>query len=289
MKWLFILLLLSNFGYLGFELDRQTALDFSGTKKLPTIPLGAIQLSFLSELETLPPPRNIELENPLENLAETVQTAEIIEDDSGPGDQTEELSGAETETGEQADSELMSMGPDFQVEERIPQFEVEDSRPQSCFSFGPVAEQEQADNLGEWFIAHGGRAQLRHTDEQGRNLFWVYLSPQESRQDAMDTIRNFREQGIRDFRLIVKGDLQNAISMGVFSSQASVNKRLGELKKQGYKPVVVPYSDGKRVYWVDARLPADEMLMEKVFNDYPSRFNSVPVNCMEIAIALDSS
>ena len=159
----------------------------------------------------------------------------------------------------------------------------------ACFSFGPIADEIQATGLHDWFSSHGGLAQLRHTDEQGRQLFWVYLSPEESRQEAMTTIRSFQDKGIRDFRLIVKGNLRNAISMGLFSSQAAVNKRLGELKKKGYKPIVVPYSDGKRVYWIDAKLPEDEAVLGKVFNDYPSRFSSIPVNCAEIAIGSDYS
>ena len=83
----------------------------------------------------------------------------------------------------------------------------------------------------------------------------------------METIKSIREKGIRDYRLISQGNLQNAISMGLFSSQASVNKRLRELEKKGYKPIVVPYSDGKRAYWVDAQLPQDDAVLGKVFND----------------------
>ena len=105
----------------------------------------------------------------------------------------------------------------------------------------------------------------------------------------MNVIEVFRDRGIRDFRLISKGDLENAISMGLFSSQASVNRRLQELQKEGFKPVVVPYSDGKRAYWVDAELGGDSELVEQVFNDYPSKFSSVPVNCGEIAFESDYS
>ncbi len=274
MKWLFILLLTSNLVYFGYELDRQTAFDLNGQKSLPVMPLGATELKFLDELETLPPPRNIQLANPLQDLLDPETSADST------------LSEIEDELGSDALLEQTVEQQDIDETRKILEFDEASS---SCFSFGPVAEQQQANGLRDWFSIQGARAGVRHTDEQGRQLFWVYLSPQDSREDAMNTIRSIREKGISDFRLISKGDMQNAISMGVFSSQASVNRRLSELKQQGYKPVVVPYSDGKRVYWVDTQLPDDEILQQKVFNDYPSRFSSVPVNCQEIAIARNSS
>lgn len=265
MKWFFILLLLVNVLYFGWELDRQTKMDLTDNSSLPVLPAQAGRLLFLTELDTPPSLRVAEIETP---VAETVVV------DTRPT-----VAGTVGASGNAIAAELVDQLPDFSIR-------GQQNRPgyDSCFKFGPIADELQANGLHDWFSSHGGLAKLRHTDEQGRQLFWVYLSPQESRQEAMETIRSFQDKGIRDFRLIVKGNLQNAISMGLFSSQAAVNQRLGELNKKGYKPVVVPYSDGKRVYWIDAKLPQDEAVLEKVFNDYPSRFNSVPVSCAEIAI-----
>lgn len=274
MKWFFILLLLMNVLYFGWELDRQTRMEVSNRSSLPKMPGQAKRLQFLEELETPPPLRNTEIDSPLETISEptdllstttTLNEYEAVAEDDIASD-LDLLSG---DSGLSANKEAKGSG--------------------ACFSFGPIADENQATGLHNWFASHGGTAQTRHTDEQGRQLFWVYLSPQESRQDAMATIRSFQDKGVRDFRLIVKGNLQNAISMGLFSSQATVNKRLSELNKKGYKPVVVPYSDGKRVYWVDAKLPDDGAVLGKVFSDYPSRFSSILVNCAEIAIALDYS
>ena len=238
------------------------------------MPLGVSELKFLAELDTLPAPRNIQIANPLQDL---IQPEVAVDSD--------------LDEDEQEQANIVSLETDIQESpaNALEQTISFDEQNTSCFSFGPVAELDQANGLRDWFSVQGAAAGVRHTDEQGRQLFWVYLSPQDSREDAMNTIRSIREKGIRDFRLISRGDMQNAISMGVFSSQASVNRRLSELKKQGYKPVVVPYSDGKRVYWVDAQIPDNEFLQEKVFEDYPSRFSSIPVNCQEIAIALNSS
>jgi len=273
MKWFFILLLLANVIYFGWELDRQTKMDITVASSIPAIPSHTQRLQFLSELDTPPSLREVDRDIETNAIAtDAVSTA------SGS------LGEYETTSVDNIADKLVDQLPEFTV---APQQET--PGPGSCFSFGPIADEIQARGLRDWFTGHGGLANLRHKDEQGRQLFWVYLSPQESRREAMETIKGFREKNIRDFRLIVKGNLQHAISMGLFSSQASVNQRLGELKKKGYKPVVVPYSDGKRVYWIDARLPEDAAMLDKVFNDYPSRFSSLPVSCTEIAMGPDYS
>lgn len=89
---------------------------------------------------------------------------------------------------------------------------------------------------------------------------------------------------MRDYRLISKGDLGNAVSLGLFSSQEAVNARLLELREKGFQPVVVPYSNVQRFYWLDVRVPAVPGILEEVFDGYPSRYSSVPVQCSEIAM-----
>jgi hypothetical protein len=63
MKWLFILLLLANVLYFGWELDRQTKFDFSLKSPTNDLPNQAIALKFLSELAEKPPLRVSEPEN----------------------------------------------------------------------------------------------------------------------------------------------------------------------------------------------------------------------------------
>ena len=271
MKWFFILLLLINAIYFGWELDRQTKMDITHKSSLPIIPEQAEHLKFLFELDAFPPLREEEVVNQTE--------ASSIAEESIPDDQ-QNFDDSQTDLATELVDELPDIGMTAQQHSM---------GLGACFSFGPIADESQANGLRDWFASNGGIAQMRHKDEQGRQLFWVYLSPQDSRQDAMKTIKSFQTKGIRDFRLIVKGKMVNAISMGLFSSQAAVNNRLRELQKKGYKPVVVPYSDGKRAFWVDTKLSEDEAILAKVFNDYPSRFNSIPVRCTEIAIGMDYS
>ncbi|MEE9551673.1 MAG: SPOR domain-containing protein, partial [Gammaproteobacteria bacterium] len=115
-------------------------------------------------------------------------------------------------------------------------------------------------------------------------LFWIYLAPLKSRESAVAAIEDLKKKGIRDFRLINTGDLRNAISLGLFSTQAAVNRRLNELKNKGYQAIIIPYRDAKVIYWIDVKLVNQQNVLNDMLTDVPSRFNSVPVNCSEIAL-----
>ena len=265
MKWfLLITLLLSNVLYLGWELDRETTMLVQGVTAL-NIPNTAKRLSVLDELPVLP-----ELRRPREIQIQEEEN-ELLADLSGTTEQIVSVQG------------LVDELPDMEISG------LEGSvRPVSCFSFGPIPEELQANGLSDWFTSRNAIANIRYEEEQARQLFWIYLAPQQSRQTALAVLDELKGKGISDYRLISHGNLRNAISLGLFSSQAAVNNRLGELQQKGYKPVVVPYDNIRRIYWVDVQLRVNQALLEQVFKGHPARYSSIPVNCSEIAITTAS-
>jgi hypothetical protein len=86
-------------------------------------------------------------------------------------------------------------------------------------------------------------------------------------------------KGIGDYRLINRGDLENAISLGLFSSREAVDARLRELQEKGYVPVVVPYQDMKKTYWINIEVISDTILTDALQSEYPAKYTSVPINC----------
>jgi hypothetical protein len=249
MRWLVLLLLLANLLYLGWQIDLQARRDIRGAAAAQPVPDQAARLMLLSELARPPSLRAQEPPNP----------AEL----SSP-----------------AGEDLVALLPD--IGETPP---VAEDAGFSCFSYGPLPEERQAIWLADWFRARRIEVRSRISDDPGRRLFWVYLAPRDSLQSAMAVVEDLRARGVSDYRLISKGDLGNAISLGLFSSQEAVNARLQELKEKGFHPVVVPYSSVQRFHWLDVRVPAVPELLEQLFDGYPSRYSSVPVQCSEIAMS----
>lgn len=251
MKWLAMILLLANLLYFGWEFSRETTADVGNSVYALQVPGGTSQLQLISELKSAPVPR--------ENAAPGISAPE-----------PEPITEPET---------LVAALP-----------EIDDGHAaaepvgNSCFTFGPLPDEQQAIWLGDWFRARRGEVRSRQTEDQNRRLFWVYLAPAESRAGAEALMYELQKKGVSDYRLISKGGLVNAISLGLFSSQAAVNDRLSELKEKGYQPIVVPYSNVQRIYWLDVMIPGTPDLLDELFKGYPSQHNSVPVQCSEIAM-----
>ena len=274
MKWVFILLLLVNVVYFGWELKRQTSIDLQKPVVVNSVTGDSGQLVLITERDAGDQTLKVPVAPVLENTEMGNSTAARTPEPGGSQD---------AGPGEQSTDNLVAELPDIDlsgIDAGVGKY--------YCFTFGPLAEEIMAVGLSDWFKSRRATAIMRHRDEKGRQLFWMYLSPQDNRTEAMDTIRELQDQGIKDYRLINRGNLENAISLGLFSNQAAVNERLRELQQKGYKPIVVPYYDNKRLYWVDVRLRETGVPLDKVFGGFPSRYNYVPVDCSKIAMNTDA-
>jgi len=275
MKWIFILLFSINLIYFGWELDHQTRINLGNSKEALMVPSGVKQLVLIRELPSPPPARPKQ-----EEVGEKIPDDENILSE----DEVSSLAGVKTEDikiEEDIDDALVKQLPDISAP-GIPD-DVQQERIM-CFSYGPFTDNRQAEDLTAWFQDHRVAIQQRSETGQENQLFWIYLKPQASRDNAIQAIEDLKNKGITDYRLIETGDLRNAISLGLFSTQASVNRRLNELKNKGYKPVVIPYRDAKAIYWLDIKLTDQQDVLTKMFTEYPARYNSVPVKCGEIAL-----
>ena len=256
MRWLFIAILLINVSYLGWELQRQAGIDRGNTRPSIMDSTGLTELLLISETDVVP---------------ETyVYGAE-------PG----------TAAGLQTDqSELLFALPENGLVVDLPDITMasldEGTTGMFCYTFGPIEEEILATGVEDWFKSRRAWTDVRYSEESGQ-LFWVYLAPSAGDTDAVSIIRDLEDQGISDYRVVNSGNLLNAISLGLYTSQAAVNERIGDLEQKGYKPVVVPYRSGKRVYWVDVRLNMEPGALETVFQGYPARYNYIPVDCARLS------
>jgi hypothetical protein len=278
MKWLFILLLMINVVYLGWEMDRDVKLDHSNVASAIRIPLGTQRLALLSELEKLPETRSrikldteLSMENfnsePVLPVALNPNTEKMLESlmaESSIMQETQTTIAAENET-------------DGYSAYSLPAVTI-------CYTYGPIPNLKESRLFSEWLNERGILYNERQTDERGRQLFWVYLAPRESRESAEAALKDLKLKGVTDMRLIREGDLSNAISLGLFSSQASINRRLNEIKAKGYQSVVIPYSGGNKIHWFDVSVVKDSDYVNDLFTGFPARFNALPVDCNEIAM-----
>jgi hypothetical protein len=274
MRWLALCLLALNLVFAGWQVDADARAARANRSQALVVDATAGKLKLVRELAQ-PPAAREESPGPLD----FEPAAQAVND---PGLQTENSVPAEVQAGTGAGpDDLVNQLPDLNLPNAATAMGAQEY---SCFSFGPLPEEKQAVWLADWFRVRQVQLRSRVSEDADRNLFWVYLAPQQSRHGAEAVLDTLAKKGIRDYRLIDRGNLANAVSLGLFSSQSQVNERLRQLREQGFQPVVVPYPNVQRIHWVDVRVPKDDPVIQEMYAGFPARFGSVPVACSEIAL-----
>ena len=277
MKWFFIFLLLVNVTYLGWETDRNAKQYRANKQTAIKIPASATRLQLVSELKLAPQPRQVE---PVlfSNFEDTQVTSMLpIEMNPNTENMVQSLLGT-TELNE-FDNQMTAFDSAVSATSDNEGITI-------CYTYGPIPEENESRLMSDWLSEREIQHEQRQTREDGQPKFWVYLAPQASKAEAEQALAELREKGISDMQLIRSGDLLNAVSLGLFSTQAAVNRRLNEIKATGYSPVVVPYAGGRELYWFDVKLVQNSSYVNELFTGFPARFKALPVDCDEIAMRL---
>ncbi|MDX1514106.1 MAG: SPOR domain-containing protein, partial [Gammaproteobacteria bacterium] len=140
----------------------------------------------------------------------------------------------------------------------------------ACLSIGPLVDDSQIAAMRTWLLAMGGDPRLRVGERRELARYWVYFPPLPSREEAVARAQQMRAVGIDDLIVIPRGDMANAISLGVFSKRASLDRRLRELRAHGYEPSIVPRYRTQKASWFDVSFePGEEVSEQMISQRFP--------------------
>ncbi len=113
-----------------------------------------------------------------------------------------------------------------------------------CWQLGPFDQERQADRVREALLASGASAQRVSIAVARDPDYWVHLGPFSSRALALERLRELQARGVDSF-LIGGGELENGISLGLFSSRERAEAVQRRHRKQGQSARIhlVPRSD----------------------------------------------
>lgn len=223
MKWFCVLLLMANAGFVGWKMSKR--LDQMPPVTQQTEPASAVpSLVLLRELAE--PPR-LRRDNPVRETA---------------ADGTDPANAGAEEQGIDESVSILNPNP------MLPSADI-------CITAGPLTDAAQKARLREWLAARSVRIVDETRAVRTRQLYGVFLEALDA-ADAERQVADLETKGVADTQVIRRGGLANTISLGLFATQEAVNERLGEMQRQGYRPVVVPQYETRREFWLRAELGA---------------------------------
>lgn len=150
-----------------------------------------------------------------------------------------------------------------------------------CYSVGPFVEQIDAKHMKARAQALGFVPELRQLTASQQSEYWVYISPLESRQLALQLLKKLHKRKI-DSYVITSGDLSEGISLGLFRNEELAIELHERMLKQGYDALIKPVSRGKKELWMEFKeiIQLTEEMRHKVSADN-ARVQWMLVQCSE--------
>jgi len=153
-----------------------------------------------------------------------------------------------------------------------------------CMTLGPIPLTTDPKEVDTWFRQREVVTRLREVEERKKTATWVYLPPLASYQAARAMIEEHRKKQVKDFLLINRGEWKNAISLGLYAEETSVQRRLAVLQKKGFQVFKQPRFRVRKSYWLDIRTTTESGVMAEVLQGQFAAIKSIPVACTDIAL-----
>ncbi len=118
-----------------------------------------------------------------------------------------------------------------------------------CGAVGPFRTARQAQAWLETLGAEsGGRVEERPTWVE--KSYWVYLPPRPSRAEAVALEKKLKAAGVTDLWRLRKGEMRNAISLGLYTRKDAAEKRLRSLQAKGFDARLKTTREQLPRYWI---------------------------------------
>jgi hypothetical protein len=148
---------------------------------------------------------------------------------------------------------------------------VRDAPAVRCLSLGPFLDLGDAAEAAARLREQGYAPSQRVADSSVWVGNWVYIGPFATRDAAIGAAENLRDRGVTDLYVEPAGELENAVSLGLFSDRDRAETLASEVRKLGVVPQISDRYRAASAYWVDVAVAGDAMLDAADYQRRPGR------------------
>ncbi len=256
MKWLFILLLITNLAVLVWGIQYEPvdrgadATEFSGVGNMRL--LSEVEAAKREEEAVLAAPAPV-AEEPPQSVEESLEVVKPV-------------------------AEVSAAIPDR------PQPEVE--LVSRCGVLGIIEDRQVAQDTKKQLADEGVKSSLQETTGKIEIGFWVVIPPLESSEAAQDMITKLADAGITDVWHFRSGELNNAVSLGMFFQRENAEKLRREIEQKGFNAELRSRFLNKRRYSLHLKIRDEQGVVKQKWNRIKRQYPDIDLTerpCGEIA------
>jgi len=131
--------------------------------------------------------------------------------------------------------------------------------PKLCELVGPFGDESSAADFVNRLASIDVASTVQTVELPAGSSFWVHLAPEESRDAAFRRLGELQSQSIESY-VIGSGELENAVSLGVFTVEHLADSHMEKLVSFGLDPIKTEFERKELELWVEIQpLDAEKM------------------------------
>ena len=150
----------------------------------------------------------------------------------------------------------------------------------SCYTLGPFRDLDNLRGLTREIKSYVVKADFRGREEKEQTLYWVFIKPEKTRKQAIETGKRLKSKKIKDFYVIRDGEKENGLSLGHFRNKDGAYGLAKKVQKLGFDVVVEPVFRTYTVYWLDYQLSSGVNIPESTFEKYINKANKDKISLL---------
>jgi hypothetical protein len=152
-----------------------------------------------------------------------------------------------------------------------------DKKYAACYRLGPFDQYQQLKSVTSQLQELGADINQRKETQQVVLGHWVFLPSFPSWQDARKKVTELEEKGVKDIFILGRGEMKNAVSLGLFKNEDSAKRRLAQLNKIGIKPQVETQQTNKELIWLEVNVESDDQSIPATLTTIVKENNALQV------------
>lgn len=105
---------------------------------------------------------------------------------------------------------------------------------ESCGVFGPVEDEALSQAIANTLKNSGMEVSIRIDTEERVQGYWVMIPPLNTRREAVEVVRRLEAEGVTDVMRFFKGEMRNAISLGMYNRRRNAENRRRSIASKGF-------------------------------------------------------
>lgn len=184
---------------------------------------------------------------------------------------------SEVERSDLANKDTANEQQEFPVEQIVNEENIQDSligTEPYCPSLGPFENKPKLKEVGQRLADSGLKVEVRTVVIDSNEKYRVYLPPFSDRENAAEALKKLRAKKI-DSYIMSDGELNNAISLGIFSTKDSAEGLVKKMLSHGYQAKIQGTQLDTEVYWLDVLENISSQKVDEILISVMSEINGI--------------